>query len=150
MTCPALRPARPADLDAALGLLAEAGLPTGGVREAFSEFIVAEVEGSLAGVAGVERYGDAALLRSVAVAPTWRGTGIGRALIDDVLGRVAASGVKDVYLLTTSAEHYFPRHGFRCIRRDEVPAAVQASGEFTSACPASATVMHRALDGAAG
>ena len=87
----------------------------------------------------MECYGDSGLLRSVAVAPGWRGSGIGRALVDRVLEDGRAAGVQDVYLLTTTAEHYFPRFGFACVDRESVPAAVRASAEFTGACPASAS-----------
>ena len=98
----------------------------------------------MVGVAGMERYGVSGLLRSVAVAPEWRGSGIARTLVDRVLEEGRAAGVLDVYLLTTTAEHYFPRLGFECVGRETVPAAVQASAEFTGACPASAVVMRKA------
>jgi len=43
-------------------------------------------------------------------------------------------------------EAFFARLGFVAIRRDDVPGGVRASEEFASLCPASATVMHRAID----
>jgi amino-acid N-acetyltransferase len=113
------------------------------VRDWLDHFWVGEHEGTVVGAAGMERYGDAGLLRSVAVAPEWRRSGIGRALADHVLDEGRTAGVDDVYLLTTTAEHYFPRLGFACIDRAGVPAAVRGSVEFTSACPASAVVMHK-------
>ncbi|HET9726048.1 MAG TPA: hypothetical protein VFP28_03965, partial [Gemmatimonadales bacterium] len=57
------------------------------------------------------------------------------------------AGVRDVYLLTTTAEHYFPRLGFACVGRETVPAALQASAEFTGACPVSAVVMRKPVAG---
>jgi amino-acid N-acetyltransferase len=108
-------------------------------------FWVAEHDGRVVGVAGMELYGDGGLLRSVAVTPGWRGSGIGRVLIDRVLEAGRAAGVRDVYLLTTTAEHYFPRLGFACISREQVPGVVRASVEFTSACPSSAVVMQKTL-----
>ena len=56
-----------------------------------------------------------------------------------------ANGVDTVYLLTTTAERFFPRLGFEPITRDQVPTTVQASVEFRSACPASAVVMRKRL-----
>jgi amino-acid N-acetyltransferase len=47
--------------------------------------------------------------------------------------------VDAVFLLTTTAEQFFPKFGFERISRADVPASVQASVEFQSACPASAT-----------
>jgi amino-acid N-acetyltransferase len=113
------------------------------VAEWLDRFWVAEHHGRVVGVAGMEPYGRSALLRSVAVAPEWQGSGIGRTLVDRVLEEARAAGVWEVYLLTTTAEHYFPRLGFACVDREIVPASVQVSAEFTGACPASAVVMRR-------
>ena len=70
--CLELRTARSADLTEVLALLGRAQLPTAGVAEALSHFVVAESEGKLVGVAGLEVYGASALLRSVAVEDSWR------------------------------------------------------------------------------
>jgi amino-acid N-acetyltransferase len=51
-------------------------------------------------------------------------------------------GAGAVFLLTTTAERFFPRLGFEPIARAEVPTSVQASAEFQSACPASAVAMR--------
>jgi amino-acid N-acetyltransferase len=53
-----------------------------------------------------------------------------------------------VFLLTTTAEKFFPRFGFEQIAREDVPPSVQASVEFTSACPTSAIVMRKRLTSA--
>jgi amino-acid N-acetyltransferase len=142
--CVSLRRAGHDDLEAVASLLGNLALPTEGVAEWLDQFWVAEHQGRVVGVAGMERYGESGLLRSVAVAPEWRGSGIGRTLVDRVLEEGRAAGVRDVYLLTTTAEHYFPRHGFACVDRETVPAALRTSAEFTGACPASAVVMRRA------
>lgn len=139
-----LRQAQLADRAQALNLLRELGLPVDGVIDWLEHFRVAEHEDRVVGLAGMERYGDAGLLRSVAVAPDWRGTGLGRALVERVLEDGRRAGVRPVYLLTTTAEDYFPRLGFARVSREAVPEAVRASVEFTSACPASAVVMCRA------
>jgi amino-acid N-acetyltransferase len=143
--CVSLQPAQPTDLEAILVLLERAHLPTAGVAQALSQFIVAVNEGRIVGVAGLEIYDQSALLRSVAVEESWRGTGVGGLLIDRALSMTRARGVKDVFLLTTTADHYFPRFGFACISRDSVADEVRASAEFQGACPASAVVMHKAL-----
>jgi amino-acid N-acetyltransferase len=145
-SCVKLRTASASDLGPVLALLSRAGLPTAGVTgPALQDFVVAEDGSKLVGVAGLEVYPESALLRSVAVEESWRGTGVGRALIDEALARSREQGIRDVFLLTTTAEHYFPRFGFVCIDRDAVPESVRASAEFRGACPASAVVMRTAV-----
>ena len=46
-----------------------------------------------------------------------------------------------MYLLTETADLFFPRFGFGPILRSEVSQRVQRSVEFTSACPQSARAM---------
>jgi amino-acid N-acetyltransferase len=140
---PSVRPATPADLAAVERLLTASGLPLDGVREALPGFVVAETGSEVVGVAGLEVCCDNALLRSVAVSPAWRSHGLGRALVTRVIADAEARGIRALYLLTTTADRYFPSFGFRLIGREEVPADVRQSVEFQSACPASATVMCR-------
>jgi amino-acid N-acetyltransferase len=143
--CVELRTARETDLPAVLALLGRAHLPTAGVADAPSQFLVAESEGKLVGVVGLELYGESALLRSAAVEESWRGSGVGRVLVERALDVAQERGIEDVFLLTTTAENYFPRFGFACVSRDSVSKGVQSSVEFQEACPASATVMRKSL-----
>jgi len=124
-------------------LLTDSGLPLDGVSEAFGTFVVAEAGSELVGVSGLEVCCDNALLRSVAVRPEWRSHGVGRSLVTRAIADAEASGLRALYLLTTTAERYFPSFGFRTISRDDVPADIRATAEFRDACPASATVMCR-------
>lgn len=122
-------------------LLAEAGLPTAGVDESIDRFVVARAEGRLVGVAGLEVHGREGVLRSVAVDASWRGRGLGDRLTAAALGAARSGGLERVYLLTTTAERYFPRHGFRRVEREDPSPEVQQSVEFREACPASAVTM---------
>jgi amino-acid N-acetyltransferase len=141
---PHLRAAISTDLAAVEQLLTASGLPLDGVADAIPTFVVAESGGDLVGVAGLEVCCENALLRSVAVRPEWRSHGVGRALVNRVIAEAEARGIHALYLLTTTADRYFPSFGFRTISREEVPAEVRATAEFREACPASATVMCRA------
>ena len=143
-TAARIRPAAREDLAAIERFLTASKLPLDGVREALPSFVVAESAGELVGVAGLERCRDNALLRSVAVAESCRSRGVGRALVERVIAEAESRGIHALYLLTTTAERYFPSFGFSAVARDEVPADVRATTEFASACPASATVMCRA------
>jgi len=128
-----------------LQLLRDAELPVDGLLDHLETAFVARVDGRVVGCAALEVYEDGALLRSVAVAPTVQGRGIGRRLTDAAITLAESLGLPAVYLLTTSAEHYFPKLAFVPITRAQVPASVQESVEFRSACPASAIVMRRVL-----
>ena len=124
-------------------LLIESHLPSEGIAALLDGFLVAETNEELVGVVGLEACGDYALLRSTAVSPDWRGKGVGKRLVERAVARAEAQGIRALYLLTTTAEHYFPSFGFQVTTRDTVPAEVQATDEFRGACPASATVMCR-------
>lgn len=142
----AIRPASAADLETVKGLLRAAKLPLDGLDEQFGEgYAIAESDGIAIGAEGIEVYGDAGLLRSAVVDPAWRGHGVGDALTRDRLAWAARRGLREVWLLTTTAADYFPRHGFERAARDAAPGLMQQSREFAEACPASAVVMRRAI-----
>ena len=131
-----------ADLAPLCALLAGAELPTAGLRQHLGTALVARDGTEIVGCVALEVYGDAALLRSLAVAPPRRGTGLGRRLAHAALDLGREAHVQSFCLLTTTASEFFGRHfGFRPVVRDAVPAAVRQSVEFTSACPAGAQAM---------
>ena len=149
MTAATIRPATAADASAVEALLTGSNLPLNGGREALGCFVVAHDDGRLVGVAGIEECGvrgEHALLRSVAVDPAWRNRGLGRALVSRAIALAESRGAKALYLLTTTAEHYFPSFGFTTTSREAVPDDVRSTAEFQGACPASATVMVRRLE----
>jgi amino-acid N-acetyltransferase len=137
--------AQTSDLPEILNLLERHHLPPDGVREHVASMVVAREHGEIVGVAAAELYADGALLRSVAVDPLAQGKGIGHQLTEAVLRLARERDIDTVFLLTTTAEKFFPRFGFEQISRSDVPATVQASVEFQSACPASAIVMRKRL-----
>lgn len=135
-----------ADLPAIRALLGRCGLPTEDLqRERLDNFVACWAGDQLVGVVGIDTVGGIGLLRSLAVAPEFRGRQIAHALWmrahDDALRR----GVRQLYLLTTTAERLFARWGFCRIARDLVPAPLRATQEFTSLCPTSAIAMTLAL-----
>ena len=145
-----LTPATSADLPALLALLGQVGLPEAGLAQHLATALVARSAGALIGSAALELYGGTALLRSVAVAPGWRGRGIGRALTDAASALALCHGVRRLVLLTTTAAPWFLAAGWVPLERDMVDAAVRQSIQFTSACPASASVLLRQLDAVGG
>lgn len=133
------------DLQEVRDLLEGQHLPLDGVDDHVGTMVVARDGGRVVGAAAVELYGDGALLRSVVVDPAMQGQRLGHRLTEEALKTAERHGARTVFLLTTTAETFFPRFGFQRISRDQVPASVQGSVEFRSACPASAVVMRREL-----
>jgi len=129
-----------ADLPAVLALLERSGLPTDGAAEHLETMVVAREGGRVVGAAALEPYRDGALLRSVVVEREHQGQGLGEALTSAALN---LASVPNVYLLTTTAEKFFPRFGFVAVDRQSMPLSIQGSIEFQSACPASAIAMRR-------
>lgn len=133
------------DLPEVLALLDEHNLPKDDVAPHVSTMVVARENGHVVGTAALELYADGALLRSVAVARGAQGKGLGHRLTDAALAIAREQRLETVFLLTTTAERFFPKLGFEPISRADVPESVQASVEFQSACPASATVMRKRI-----
>jgi amino-acid N-acetyltransferase len=142
---PVVRPALANDWAAIERLLSERDLPTAGAREHLDAFVVAAEGPVVVGCAGIERYGDVGLLRSVAVAEGLAGRGLGATLVTALLEQARGLGLRAVYLLTTTAAGYFPRFGFESIPRDGLPPSLSASEELRGACPASAVTMRLTL-----
>jgi len=140
-----IKRADPDDVNDLMRLLEQNHLPTEGLHHHLATALVARQNGQLVGSAALELYPDGALLRSVAVAPELHGRGLGHDLTDAAIRLAHELHAPAVYLLTTTAARFFPKFGFERIARGDVPASVQTSVEFTSACPSNATVMRRPL-----
>jgi amino-acid N-acetyltransferase len=137
--------ARTDDLDVVEALLEREQLLVDGLRQHVNPLWVARAGNRVVGCAGLEVYGDVALLRSVAVAAEQRHSGVGSALTSAALEEAARSGIAVVYLFTKTAERFFPRFGFEIVDRADLPASVQSSVEFAHACCADAVVMRTLL-----
>lgn len=140
-----LRSADAGDANAIRMLLDRNGLPTSDLASSRPEFVVAYEGDRLIGVGALERFGTMALVRSVAVAADRRGARVGVSIIHELELRARAAGLSELVLLTQTAAPFFERQGYRVIERSNVGQAVQASEEFRSLCPASATCMAKIL-----
>jgi amino-acid N-acetyltransferase len=118
------------DADAILDLVARNGLPLDGLHEHLPTTVVARDNGTIVGTAALELYTDGALLRSVAVAPERQGHGLNHKLTQAAIDLAEQRHAPAVYLLTTTADGFFPKFAFQRLERAEVPAGVQTSVEF--------------------
>ncbi|TLZ42047.1 MAG: GNAT family N-acetyltransferase [Gammaproteobacteria bacterium] len=145
LTVPRLRTATAEDAESIRILLERAGLPTSDLTSSKPEFIVAYEDAELIGTGALQRFETIALLRSVAVSSGRRGGGIGRLMVQELERRARAAHVTQLVLLTQTARRFFEHQGYRALERHSVPRAVQASEEFRSLCPTSATCMSKTL-----
>lgn len=128
-------------------LLRESGLPESDLQEDHMEaFFVSRAgdEGIIACV-GLERFGETALLRSLAVRASARGKGLGDQALQRMEAFAVSKGVNRLCVLTTTAEQFFEARGFERCDRTALPASVQASSEFKGLCPATAVCMFKEI-----
>lgn len=139
--------ARQDEKELMVSLLKEADLLTEDLPEGLPNFLLAKEDQNLIGVAGLQQLGQVGLLRSVAVSPAYQGKGIASRMVEQLLTGADNQGLQAVYLITTTADHYFDRYGFVVVNREQVPEAIQQTRQFSGLCPSSAVVMKRDLKG---
>ncbi|MGH8052601.1 MAG: arsenic resistance N-acetyltransferase ArsN2 [Stenotrophomonas sp.] len=138
-----IRPATEADLPAIQALLSSASLPCADLTSSRIDFLAADNGAGIVGVIGVEPMQPAGLLRSLAVSPDLRGSGLGKQLVAALEAHAALQGITGLTLLTETAAPFFMQLGYAPLARDHVVAAIAATAEFRSLCPASATCLHK-------
>ncbi len=138
-------PAKPQDRESIVTLLGSVNLPAEDLPQPLDTFLIATESGKVAGSVGLELYKEYALLRSLAVAPAQQGTGLGKVLYQQAMQLAAEQGVKEVYLITATAALFFEKQGFTEVERAVVPVAIQKTAQFSSICPASATIMQKQI-----
>jgi amino-acid N-acetyltransferase len=147
LTTTTIEPMRADEREAVHSLLQSCKLPLDGFDSAHVVALVARDGNAIVGSAAIEFYGDAGLLRSVAVSPTYRGKALGIELTRAAIATAQSRGLTALYLLTETASRFFPKFGFVPVSRADIPVAVKTSVEFTTACPASAEAFHLSLEG---
>lgn len=141
-----LRLAVQSDVPSIRTLLRSLKLPTEDLHEAPGLKLWVVKEGrTLLGVVGLERYGAAALLRSLGVHPRFQGRGVATELLAAVEEAARNDWVEVLVLLTTTAERFFARLGYDVVDRTYVPEELGQSAEFLSLCPATAICMSKSL-----
>ena len=139
-----IRFATAADFTAILALLRSAGLPLVGIPQEGAGFFVAAHHGDVLGCVGLESHAAHGLLRSLVVAPSVRGTGVGAALVARAVAASRVRGDADCWLITESASGWFPRFGFRSESREALPDALTGAIDHHGVCPSSAVMLRRA------
>ena len=150
-----LQPATEADLSLIQQWLTQSHLPTEDLPQILHSLYLGVVNEALVGVSealagadkvvvgvgGIERHGNDGLLRSVAIASQFRQQGYGQLLCRQLIQKAQEEGIQALYLLTTTAEFFFPKLGFKPISRQAVPTLLQQTTEFSTLCPDSAVCL---------
>ncbi len=136
------------ELGGALEMLREAGLPTEDLGHgSLTRIFALESTEAPLGLVGLEVYGNFGLLRSLVVTPALRGTGLGRSLVEFAEKKAREEGVKELYLLTLSAQSFFQRLGYQKLDRSLAPEPIRATREYSEICPFRAIFMGKRLGG---
>ena len=128
----------------AIELLIESELPVSDLDENKKLYVLKKYN-RIIGTGGLEFFNACALLRSISVQKNERGKGLGQLITSRLENIAKGRGVDCLYLLTTTAIHFFIKEGYNPVDRNEVPEAIQKSSEFESICPSTAVVMKKAL-----
>jgi amino-acid N-acetyltransferase len=127
-------------------LLVESDLPASDLTpEHLEHFFGYGPKEKAIGVVGLEIYERVALLRSLAVAKNSRGKGLGKELVAEAENYARSRGVTEIYLLTTTAERFFDRLGYKRASRETAPEAIRRTREFSELCPSSSAFMMKEL-----
>ncbi len=127
-------------------LLESYGLPVSDIpQDDQIQLFGIKADGALSAVAGIELYGEYALIRSLAVKHQLRGSGIGRDLVASLEDWARSRNVTRLFLLTETAHRFFGHQGYRAIPRSEAPQVIKETPEFSGICPDSAEFMIKEL-----
>ncbi len=140
-----IQAATTSDYQAVCELLLKHKLPTEDINQGLAHFFIVKQHGLPVGVIGMELYSEYGLLRSMATDPAYRNNGIASSLVAELFNYGKRLGLKEMYLLTETAENYFAKKGFQKINREETPTAIKQSAEFSHLCPSTAVVMKKEI-----
>lgn len=130
---------RPGEEQTVRDLITDAGLSVQDLdTEKLVHFIVARIGDAIVGTVGLEPFGEAALLRSLAVAVKYRKQAIATRLVAAIEKYARSHGVETLYLLTIDAADFFLKESYQLVDRQTAPADVQATEEFRILCPVTA------------
>lgn len=124
-------------------LLNKENLPVSDLSDADWLSLAGVVEkGELIAGGGVEKCGQELLLRSLVVSPSCRNQGLGKLVVENLHAKAHTSGYGKIYLLTLDAMQYFSESfSYVLLDRQNVPADIAASSQFSHTCPGSASLM---------
>ncbi|ULQ51814.1 arsenic resistance N-acetyltransferase ArsN2 [Flavihumibacter fluvii] len=140
-----IEPAAAEDFSSVCALLESEQLPISDLRKDMKHFFLAIIGETTVGAIGLDPYGSAGLLRSMIVLPGYRHMGIAAYLVETLETHAKQQAIKELFLITNTAEGFFTKMGFNKISKDQLPVTVASSAEFNGLCPASSSIMKKAM-----
>lgn len=136
-------------------LLEAGGLPVDDLESGDKVFFICHSEGAvsnnnnyaekLAGVIGIEQYGEDALLRSLAVTTDMQGQGVAGKLLAYTENYCQSNGINRLYLLTQTVPRFFRNQGYVDCIRETVPRSISLTEQFRTICPSDAVCLTKTL-----
>lgn len=123
-----LNMAKKEDLDIIEKLLKTNGLPYKDIPQKLGCVFIGRSGSKVFGIGGMEIYGKYSLLRSLVIKESFRGKGYVKALCTKLIEYARLKDVREIYLLTTTAESFFERNGFKKIYCAITPKSIQNTG----------------------
>lgn len=139
-----LRKAVADDHKAIRDLLEECQLPIHDISaDDLKHFFIIENKHEIIGTIGLEAFDEYGLLRSLAIKKEHRNKRFGERLVFKLEDYAVQQNIRGLFLLTTTADSYFSKHGYQKAGRDQAPESIQNSKEFSNICPDSAVLMKK-------
>jgi len=121
-------------------------LPTSDLKEPGRTFYAySNLTDEVVGFGGYELYGTDVLLRSVVVPEAQRSQRIGRNLVPLLLYRAFQAGGRKAWVLTTTAEPFFSKLGFKVSERSAAPQSILDTRQAKELCSTSAILLTRSI-----
>ena len=138
-------PLTPDEQAGARDLLSLCRLPTEDLHDGNTSLFICGLPACPDAVIGLEAYERDGLLRSLAVRPSLRGSGIAGLMVGELEAQARAQGITTLWLLTESAESFFRRHNYEPCKRAEAPPSIQRTRQFAGLCPDEAACLTKRL-----
>ncbi|MNF49641.1 hypothetical protein D3C84_309190 [compost metagenome] len=140
-----MKPVEGAELEKLRLALSGSGLPFDDVGQPGQQFFRFELDGDWIAYGGLEGEGPDRLLRSMVVADSRRGQGIGTRMLAALERYACGHNVLALHLLTNSAADFFSAHGYSRLDRCAAPDSISQTAQFSTLCGSSAIYLCKTL-----
>ena len=129
-----IKPAETVQVEEIQNLLKNSGLPFEDINKHLKDFLCLMNNEEIIAVGGMEIYDDVALLRSLAVVEGKRNQGLGQLVYSALIEHAKSKNIKQIYLLTETAEKFFLKNGFTKVERNIIPDKIKNTHEYKVLC----------------